>query len=174
MAFDAFLKIDGIDGESRDAKHKNWIEVLSFSWGVSQPHSASGQLTGHVVPEDFSFTHAVDKSSPKVMLACAKGDSINEVQVSFRKAGSGGGGIDYFKYDFFDVFFSSIRPGGQSRAVQVKIEDSVPMEEVTFNYGKVQIQYQQLDRNGKPVGDLIQTQLDFEGFGVAGAPARKR
>ncbi len=173
MAYDAFLKFEGINGESLDAKHKDWIEVLSFSWGVSQPHSSSGQLTGHVVPEDFSFTHAVDKASPKLMLACAQGDSINEVDVSFRKAGSGGGGIDYLKYSFFDVFLSSVSPGGQSRAVQVKLEDAVPMEEVTFNYGKVMIDYQQLDRNGKPVGQPIEAILDFEGFGAAGAAARK-
>lgn len=55
MAYDAFIKFDGIDGESLDAKHKNWVDVLSFSWGVSQPHAVSGQFTGHVVPEDFSL-----------------------------------------------------------------------------------------------------------------------
>ncbi|OMA12006.1 hypothetical protein BLX50_11220 [Salmonella enterica subsp. enterica serovar Typhimurium] len=29
MSYDIFLKIDGIDGESMDDKHKNEIEVLS-------------------------------------------------------------------------------------------------------------------------------------------------
>jgi len=174
MAYDAFLKIDGIDGESLDSKHKGWIEVLSFSWGVSQPHSSSGQFTGHVVPEDFTFTHAVDKSSPKLMLACAEGDQLNEVDVSFRKAGSSGGGIDYLKYSFFDVFFSSVRPGGQSVAQQLKIEDALPFEEVTFTYGKVQINYQQLDSRGRQVGAPIQTALDFENIGdVTGAASKK-
>jgi type VI secretion system secreted protein Hcp len=175
MAYDAFLKIDVIPGESLDAKHKDWIEVLSFSWGVSQPHSSSGQFTGHVVPEDFTFTHAVDKSSPKLMLACAEGDAINEVDVAFRKAGSGGGGIDYLKYSFFDVFFSSVRPGGQSVAQQLKIEDALPFEEVTFTYGKVEINYQQLDSRGRLVGAPIQSALDFENIGsVAGTtPQRK-
>ena len=174
MAYDAFIKFDGIDGESLDAKHKNWVDVLSFSWGVSQPHASSGQFTGHVVPEDFSFTHAVDKSSPKLMLACAEGDAIKEVDVSFRKSGSGGGGIDYLKYSFFDVFFSSVRPGGQAVAVQLKIEDSLPFEEVTFTYGKVMINYQQLDRQGRVVGAPIQSVLDFEGFDTTGAAVKKR
>ncbi|MGZ4381571.1 MAG: Hcp family type VI secretion system effector [Gaiellaceae bacterium] len=174
MAYDAFLKIEGIPGESLDSKHKDWIEVLSFSWGVSQPHSSSGQFTGHLVPEDFTFSHAVDKSSPKLMLACAQGDQINEVDVSFRKAGSSGGGIDYLKYSFFDVFFSSERPGGQSVAQQVKIEDALPFEEVTFTYGKVMINYQQLDSRGRQVGAPIQSALDFENFGdIAGAAAKK-
>ena len=174
MAYDAFLKIDGIDGESLDSKHKNWVDVLSFSWGVSQPSSGSGQFTGHVVPEDFSFFHAVDKASPKLMLACAEGDPISTIQVSFRKAGTGGGGIDYLKYSFFDVFVSSVHPGGQSRAVQLKLEDALPMEEVSFNYGKVQIAYQPQDRSGKSNGDLVQVSLDFEGFGTAAGAVRKR
>jgi type VI secretion system secreted protein Hcp len=173
MAYDAFIKFDGIDGESLDAKHKNWVDVLSFSWGVSQPHASSGQFTGHVVPEDFSFTHAVDKSSPKLMLACAQGDALKEVDVSFRKAGTGGGGIDYLKYSFFDVFFSSVRPGGQAVAVQIKIEDALPFEEVTFTYGKVMINYQQQDRSGRQIGTPIQAVLDFEGFDAAGAATKK-
>ena len=35
MAFDAFLKLDGIDGESVPEGYEKWIEVLSFSWGAS-------------------------------------------------------------------------------------------------------------------------------------------
>lgn len=168
MAFDAFIKIANIPGESLDAKHKDWIEVLSFQWGVSQPHASSGQLTGHVVPEDFSFFHSVDKASPKLMLSCVQGDSLDEVDVAFRKAGTGGGGIDYLKYTFSDVFISSVRPGGQSRAVQVKLEDALPMEEVTFNYGKVLLEYQRLDRAGRPTGVPENAVLDFEGQTATG------
>ena len=36
MAFDAFIKIDGIDGESTDEKHSDWIEVIKFGPGVKQ------------------------------------------------------------------------------------------------------------------------------------------
>ena len=36
MAFDAFLKLDGVKGESFDNTHKGEIDILSFSWGVSQ------------------------------------------------------------------------------------------------------------------------------------------
>ena len=35
MAVDTFAKIGDIKGESQDAKHKDEIEVLSWSWGVS-------------------------------------------------------------------------------------------------------------------------------------------
>ncbi|MCJ7600165.1 MAG: type VI secretion system tube protein Hcp, partial [Desulfobulbaceae bacterium] len=46
MPADDFLKIEGIDGESTDDKHKGWIEVLSYNWGVSQMASASASSSG--------------------------------------------------------------------------------------------------------------------------------
>src|SRR5512141_296981 len=71
MAFDAFLKIDGVPGESSDDKHKDWIEVLSYSWGVSQPSSGSASTAGGATAEranfsDFSVVKALDKASPKL------------------------------------------------------------------------------------------------------------
>lgn len=50
MAYDIFLKIDGIDGESMDDKHKNEIEVLSWRWNIHQEstmHAGSGLGSGN-------------------------------------------------------------------------------------------------------------------------------
>jgi len=44
MAFDAFLKIEGIDGESTDDKHKKEIEVLSYHWSIAQTRSGSASF----------------------------------------------------------------------------------------------------------------------------------
>ena len=68
MAFDAFIKIDGIPGESTDDKHKDWIEILSFHWGVSQPSSGGRSTGGAASAErcnhtDFSIVHTLDKAS---------------------------------------------------------------------------------------------------------------
>jgi bacteriocin-like protein len=35
--FDAYLQIDGIKGEAQEDRHKDWIEVLSYSHKVAQP-----------------------------------------------------------------------------------------------------------------------------------------
>jgi type VI protein secretion system component Hcp len=35
MAVDMFMKIDTVDGEAQDTKHKKEIDVLSWSWGMS-------------------------------------------------------------------------------------------------------------------------------------------
>lgn len=40
-----FLKVDGIQGESVDPKHKDEIELISYGWGLAQA-STSGAGPG--------------------------------------------------------------------------------------------------------------------------------
>jgi type VI secretion system secreted protein Hcp len=80
MASDYLLEIDGIKGESRDDKHKDAIDVMSFSWGASNPGSfatGGGGGAGKVSFSDISFMSQVNKSSPELMTACATGKHIN-------------------------------------------------------------------------------------------------
>jgi type VI secretion system secreted protein Hcp len=83
MAFDAFLKIDGIPGESTDEKHKDWIEVTHFDQSMSQPTSATASSAGGATAErvnfgTFNIKHLLDKASPKIYEACASGKHIKE------------------------------------------------------------------------------------------------
>lgn len=74
MAIDLFLKIEGITGESRDARHKSEIELLSFGWGEQESgHATGGGGAGKVSFQDFQFTSRVNKASPHLFLACASG-----------------------------------------------------------------------------------------------------
>src|SRR5213593_2324488 len=78
-AVDYFLKLDGIEGESQDAKHKGEIDLESWSWGETQTgtmHAGGGGGAGKVQMQDFHFVMKVNKSSPKLMLACASGEHI--------------------------------------------------------------------------------------------------
>ena len=43
MAVDYFLKLDGVRGGSTDAKHKDEIELLSFSFAASQSGGSGGR-----------------------------------------------------------------------------------------------------------------------------------
>ena len=47
MTDDIFAKLGDIKGESLDAKHKDEIEVLSFSWGVATPPPTGGRRRWH-------------------------------------------------------------------------------------------------------------------------------
>lgn len=130
-AFDAFLKIEGIDGESADKDHKNEIDVLSFSFGVNNPSSGtpSGGGGGRATAEDFTFSHLIDKASPNLFLACATGKHINRATLTLRKGGNSKG--EYLVVKMDDVFISSVAPHFN------KAEGDLPTENVSFNYQKV-------------------------------------
>src|SRR6476659_9325773 len=91
MASDIFAKLGDIKGESLDDKHKNEIEVFSFSWGVTNTASpvASGSVAGKATFKEFSIVHSIDKASPSLMAACATGTHLQEATITQRKAGKG-------------------------------------------------------------------------------------
>lgn len=135
MATDYFLKIDGIDGESTDSKHKNEIDVLSWSWGETNTGSGAttgGRGAGKVAMQDVVLTMEANKASPKLMLACATGDHIKTAALTVRKAG--GEQQEYVKWTFSDVLVSSYQTGGSSG-------DVVPVDTVSLNFGKVEFEY---------------------------------
>jgi len=91
VASDIFAKLGDIKGESLDDKHKDEIEVLSWSWGVTNGVSVSGTGAGQGKASfhDLSFTHKIDKASPVLMQACATGVHLKEATITHRKAGKG-------------------------------------------------------------------------------------
>ena len=151
MAFDCFLKIDGIDGESTDDKHADWIELLSFSHGVSQPSSGSVSSGGARSAErcdhqDFSVVKTLDKASPKLNLFCCNGKHVASIKMELCRATESK--QKYMEYVLSDVIVSSVRPGGSSEG-----GEALPLEEVSFNYGKIEWTYTPTDhKTGKPGG----------------------
>src|SRR5687767_198417 len=106
-AVDYYLKIDGVPGESSDAKHKAEIDVESWSWGATQSGKASfggGGGAGKVQMQDFHFVMRVNKASPKLMLACATGEHIKQAVLTCRKAG--GEQQEYMKVTMSDILVS--------------------------------------------------------------------
>jgi len=153
MAFDAFLKIDDIKGESTDDKHKDWIEVLSYSHGLSQPVAGSASSGGARSAErcnhqDFSIVKTLDAASPKLALFCCNGKHVKEIKIELCRAT--GDKQKYMLYTLSDVLISSVRPGGSAQG-----GESLPLEEVSFNYGKIEWTYTATDhKTGKPSGDV--------------------
>ena len=153
MAFDCFLKIETIPGESHDDKHKDWIEVLSYTSGVSQlsagSRSSGGARTGGRADfADFTITHTLDKASPKLALACAKGEHIATVTLSLCRAT--GDKQPYMEYKMENVIVSSVVPNGDAQG-----DLPLPVEEVSFNYGKMTWTYNETDkRTGAPKGNV--------------------
>jgi type VI secretion system secreted protein Hcp len=141
--FDAFLKIDGIPGESTDGGHKEWIEILSYNHGISQPVSSTASSAGGAASErcahsDFVIVKYLDKASPKLYEACSTGQHIKEVTVELCRAG--GDKVKYMEIKMEQCIISSVSPGGNGK------EKDLPSEAVSFNYGKIKWTYTQQKR----------------------------
>lgn len=134
-SIDYFLKIDGVEGESKDSKHGKEIQILSFTWGESQPVSipfTSGGGSGKVNMQDLSFTMYSCKASPKLFLSCAKGEHIKEATLVARKAG--GEQEDFYSIKLEEVLVSSYNTCGGSGG-------SLPVDNVTLAFAKITYQY---------------------------------
>jgi type VI secretion system secreted protein Hcp len=135
MAVDMFLKVGDIKGESQDDKHKDEIDVLSWSWGMTQSgttHLGSGGGAGKVAVNDLHITKFVDKASPNLHLACCTGKHYDQALLIIRKAGDKP--VEYLKLTLEEVLVSSVSMGGQGS------EDRLT-ENVTLNFAKFKEEY---------------------------------
>ena len=154
MASDIFAKIGDIKGESLDAKHKDEIEVLSWSWGLTNAGAAghgSGGGEGKATFHDLSFTHNIDKASPVLMKGCATGQHLKEATITHRKAGKGN--HEYLIIKMNDVLITAVSDGDSQGS---------HLETVSLTFAKVDLEY----RPQKPDGSLdagIHFKYDIKG-----------
>jgi type VI secretion system secreted protein Hcp len=142
MAMRIFAKIGTIKGESTDAKHKDEIDVLSWTWGVTQSGTMAhggGGGAGKASFQDLTFTHRIDKATPLLLKACATGEHIPEATLSVRKAGKGQ--QDYLVIKLTDVLISSV-------AMSVAVDDPTMAESVSLQAGKVDLEYKAQKADG--------------------------
>ena len=142
MASDIFAKLGDIKGESLDSKHKDEIEVLSYSWGVSNAGSmahGTGGGEGKATFHDLSFVHNIDKASPVLMQACATGVHLKEATITHRKAGKEQ--HEYLVVKMNDVIITGVTHGGGSG-------DSGHSENVSLSFAKVAVEYKPQKADG--------------------------
>ena len=155
MATDMFLKIDGIKGESQDKKHKDEIDLMSWSWGASNAgsHSAGGGGgAGKVSMQDFHFTMQLNKATPELMLACATGKHIPSAVLVCRKAG--GEQQEYLEVKFSDLLVSSYQTGNGGGG-------DIPVEQISLNFSKIEYAYKPQDDKGK-LGAAVKAGYDLK------------
>ncbi len=154
MALNTFIKIDSIKGESQDAKHKDEIDVLSWSWGLEHPvaiPSSGGAAAGKVSVHDLSITKRTDISTPQLMLACANGKHIKEALLTVRKP-------DRIQFEFVRIKMNDLMVRAVSTADSGG--DSIT-ENVALNFAKVQVDYVQQKPDGT-AGQTGQFTWDFQ------------
>ena len=142
MASDIFAKIGDIKGESLDSKHKDEIEVLSFSWGVTNSASigsGGGGGAGKATFQDLSFHHGIDKASPGLLRACATGEHIKDATITHRKAGKGQ--QEYLIIKMNDIIITGVAPSGAG-------DGAATAEHVALQFAKVDLEYKPQKADG--------------------------
>jgi len=136
MAVDMFLKIAGeISGESKDSVYENEIDVLAWSWGMSQSgsfHVGGGGGAGKANFQDISVTKWVDKASANLLLYCANGDHFDKALLVVRKAGKTP--LEYIKIEMRKVLVTSVSVGGSGGEDKLTENVSFNFAEVTYTY----------------------------------------
>ena len=166
MPFDAFLKIDTVKGESADAKHKGEIDILNFHWGLTNAASigsaTSGAGSGKVKFNEFTIIKQTDAATPALFKACATGAHFPNATLVIRKAG--GTQLEYLTMKFSTVFVVGIKsrgpdspllPGAGKLKDATQGDNQLPTEEITFVYGKLQVQYQPQGSDGGAQGGPV-------------------
>jgi len=146
MAFDAFLKFTPtVKGESTDKTHAGEIEIMSFSFGASNPVSigsgTTGAGSGKVHLSSFNIMKKTDSASTSLFKACCSGAHYTDATITLRKAG-GATPLEYLVYQFNTVFVESIQWSGSTGG------DDTPTESVSLAYGSVTITYKTQDAKG--------------------------
>lgn len=153
MAFDAFLKIDSIPGDSTDAKHTGWIEILSYSHTIDQPTTRSSSAGGARAGERanhgaFTITKDLDKATPKLALAVCNGTPIKSVELQLCRAT--GDKQQYMSYHMTDCIVTHVSPSGDCNG-----EGQLPVESISFAYSKIVWTYTDTDeKTGAAKGNI--------------------
>jgi len=147
---DYFLKIEGVDGESTDDKHKGEIELESWSFGGSNAgsfNSGGGGGTGKVALQDFHFVKKTDKASAKLFTACCTGEHLKSATLVCRKAGTEQ--QEFLTIVLTSAIVSSYQTGGSAGS------DIIPMDQVSLNYAKIEYKYKEQKPDGSLGGEVI-------------------
>ena len=150
MAVDMYMKIEGANGEAKDANHKDWSDIRSFAWGATQPGSMAtggGGGTGKASFNDLHIVAVIDRAAPAVMKHCATGKHLSKVEVSVCKAG--GEQVEYSRITLEDVLVTSVQYTGNH-------DGDAMMVSYAFQAAKVKQQYwEQTDKGGKGAESVV-------------------
>jgi type VI secretion system secreted protein Hcp len=152
MAIDAYLQIDGIQGESTDSAHFGWIELTSALWGVVQPKSATASTGGGHTAERcehqaLSMAKLADLTSPILMQTCSMGRTLPRAKIEFMRADGQGKPVKYYEVQLENVIISSI--------TQSAHEGSILRDSFCLRFSRVKWTYTQQKIGGGASGSTI-------------------
>jgi type VI secretion system secreted protein Hcp len=145
----AYIKFDGVDGEAQDRDHRSWSELISFSQSQLVPTDAfTSRATGRVVFEDIVITKELDKASPKLAEAVAKGKVFPTVVIHWARVVADGTAQTYYTYELKNVQVTSYSIGGSTQS------DPVPTETLSLNFEEIKVTYTESSETGQAKGNV--------------------
>jgi type VI secretion system secreted protein Hcp len=138
MALEAFLKLEGpnVDGESQRDQHVGELALSSYSVGLSNASDAAAgggaaASIGHF--QDLHFTMDLDRASPNLFIACAKGEHFTKATLVSRKVG-GDTMVDYVKIEMDTVFVTSWQTGAATGSERAQLSGSLAFAKIAYTY----------------------------------------
>lgn len=136
-----FAKIGTIKGDSKDKDHREWIEILSYSHGVSTSGTVLDTDTDESSP--FIITKNVDGSSPMLKNASRNRTFGKPVIIHAVRANrSDEDDRDhYLTIELLDVIVTSVSTGGSGRPDDQE-QNSPEVETVILKFGSISWTYE--------------------------------
>jgi type VI secretion system secreted protein Hcp len=158
----AYIKFDGVDGESQEQNHKNWSEITSFSQGITKGGTGTGvtRRRGDVVLDDIHVTKKLDKSSTKLAENLCKGKVYPKVEIDVTASYTDAGKVTFYRYELKNVQVLGYTISG---ATSLGGDGAPPMEDLTLNFEEIKVTYTECDAAGKKKGNAEYTWKVEEG-----------
>jgi len=144
----AFVKYAGIDGESVDADHDKWIDILNIDWGTTQTTDKKGN---NIVVQDMFITMEYDKASPKILEKALNGEVIPKLEIELT-ATFGGSRATYLKYELVNVLVTSYQTSASGDDLA-----GLPTVVVGNNFEEIKVTYTEFDDAGG-INDIVEVE----------------
>ncbi len=144
------MKVDGVKGQTQIDGYSDYMELWSFSHGVSQAVTANvsntDRTTGRPIHQDFSVTKDLDKATPSLLQGCNAANVYKSVEILVGR-NDDGKIIKFFTYQLTDAIISSMSVSGGG--------GGKPVESITWNYGKIEWTYYSQKEAGGAGGNAV-------------------
>jgi type VI secretion system secreted protein Hcp len=144
----AYIKFDGVDGESLAKGHEKWSDLIDFSQAVHKigaGATGAARRRGTPVLEDVQCKKLLDKASPKLAEAVCNGKVFPKVEIHLKNATLDSSRETYYKYELKNVLVTSYNVQGGSQ--------DKPMESFSLNFEEIKVTYTEMDAKGNKKGD---------------------
>lgn len=157
-AGDVFFKVDcarqgPIKGESQDEKHKDEIDVLSWSWGMRAQTTIAGGAAGKATLNELVVDKRLDCASTALMSAMRNNELIKQAVLTMRKAGA-------VQHEFCKVTIKN----GRITAIDIHCDEpgtSSYTERLSLAFQSLKVEYIPQGSDGQPRGAMqFETQIN--------------